>query len=268
MFRLSQRLMAGGSSLALITSVAFVAPAAGQDTGTVEQVTVTGTSIRGVAPIGSNLIAVDQQTIAETGGQTLAQVLVNVPAITSMGAAGQGENHTSYYQPTIHQLGSSLSNGTLVLIDSHRAPAGSTNHSVVDPNIVPVSMLERVEVLADGSSATYGSEAIAGVINFITRKRFDGIQLSGQASFLDGAQDLTGGILIGTSTEKTSILAAYQYTHEGGLANTARPYTNPNQISRGGTNFDLKEAGVSWRHAAAGYSGKTCYGINMDFNGR
>jgi len=237
MFRLSQRLMAGGSSLALITSVAFVAPAAGQDTGTVEQVTVTGTSIRGVAPIGSNLIAVDQQTIAETGGQTLAQVLVNVPAITSMGAAGQGENHTSYYQPTIHQLGSSLSNGTLVLIDSHRAPAGSTNHSVVDPNIVPVSMLERVEVLADGSSATYGSEAIAGVINFITRKRFDGIQLSGQASFLDGAQDLTGGILIGTSTEKTSILAAYQYTHEGGLANTARPYTNPNQISRGGTNF-------------------------------
>ena len=106
MSRLSRRLMAGGSSLALITSVAFVAPALGQENSTIEQVTVTGTSIRGVAPIGSNLIAVDQQAIAETGGQTLAQVLVNVPAITSMGAAGQGENHTSYYQPTHPSAGS------------------------------------------------------------------------------------------------------------------------------------------------------------------
>ena len=237
MFDLSQRLMAGGSSLALLASIALSSTALAQDNAGVEQVTVTGTSIRGVAAVGSNLIAVDQQAIAETGGQTVAQVLVNVPAITSMGAAGQGENHTSYYQPTIHQLGSSLSNGTLVLIDGHRAPAGSTNHPVVDPNIVPVNMLERVEVLADGSSSTYGSEAIAGVINFITRKHFDGIQLTGQASFLDGAQDLTGGILIGTGGEKTSILAAYQYTHEGALSDLSRPYTNPNQIPRGGTNF-------------------------------
>jgi iron complex outermembrane receptor protein len=237
MFKLSHRLMAGCSSAALITTVSVAQPAFAQSAENVEQVVVTGTSIRGVAAVGSNLISVGQQDIAQTGGQTIAQVLVNVPAITSMGAAGQGENHTSYYQPTIHQLGSSLSNGTLVLIDGHRAPAGSTNHPVVDPNIVPVNMIERVEVLADGSSSTYGSEAIAGVINFITRKKFDGVQVTGQASFLDGAQDLTGGILVGTSTDKSSIMFAYQYTREGGLSDLARPYTNPNQIPRGGTNF-------------------------------
>jgi len=237
MTKLSQRLMAGCSSVALVTGISLTQPSFAQGNGSVEEVVVTGTSIRGVPAIGSNLISVDQQDIAQTGGQTIAQVLVNVPAITSMGAAGQGENHTSYYQPTIHQLGSSLSNGTLVLIDSHRAPAGSTNHPVVDPNIVPVNMIERVEVLADGSSATYGSEAIAGVINFITRKKFDGVQLTGQASFLDGAQDVTGEILFGTSTKKTSIIFAYQYTREGGLSDLARPYTNPNQIPRGGTNF-------------------------------
>ncbi len=223
--------------MALVTAVSVSQPSFAQDNNsTVEQVVVTGTSIRGVQAVGSNLTAVDQQEIAQTGGQTIAQVLVNVPSITSMGAAGQGENHTSYYQPTIHQLGSSLSNGTLVLIDSHRAPAGSTNHPVVDPNIIPVSMIERVEVLADGSSSTYGSEAIAGVINFITRKKFDGVQITGQSSFLDGAQDLTGGILIGSSTDKSSILVAYQYTREGGLSDLSRPYTNPNQIPRGGTN--------------------------------
>jgi iron complex outermembrane receptor protein len=236
MQKLSYRLMAGCSSVALTLAVSLPQAAVAQDQA-VEQVVVTGTSIRGVPAVGSNLISVDQHDIEQTGGQTLAQVLVNVPAVTSMGAAGQGENHTSYYQPTIHQLGSSLSNGTLVLIDGHRAPAGSTNHPVVDPNIVPTNMVERVEVLADGSSSTYGSEAIAGVINFITRKKFDGIQFSGQQSFMDGAQDFTGGVLIGTSTEKASIMAAYQYTREGGLADTARAYTNPNQIPRGGTNF-------------------------------
>src|SRR5215469_6594685 len=199
MKRLSLRLMAGGSSLALLSSVAITGPAFAQNNSQVEQITVTGTSIRGVAPVGSNLISVDQQAIAETGAQTIAQVLVNVPAITSMGAAGQGENHTSYYQPTIHQLGSSLSNATLVLIDSHRAPAGDTNHPVVDPNIVPVNMIERVEVLADGSSSTYGSEAIAGVINFITRKKFDGVQLGGNLAMIDGQQKWKGNLLVGTS---------------------------------------------------------------------
>ena len=225
MATLFQRLMIGGSGIALAaTSPLFVGMAFAQtDDGSVEQVVVTGTSIRGTAPVGSNLISVGPQEIQETGGQTLAQVLVNVPAVTSMGAAGQGENHTSYYQPTIHQLGSSLSNGTLILIDSHRAPAGSTNHSVVDPNIIPTNMVERVEVLADGSSATYGSEAIAGVINFITRKKFDGVQVNGQTSFMDGTQDLTGGLLIGTSTDKSAIMFAYQYTHEGALKDIDRP---------------------------------------------
>ncbi len=204
-------LLLGCSTAALFAA----APAQAQNAGDLpEQVVVTGTSIRGTAPVGSNLISVGAQEIQQTGGQTLAQVLVNVPAVTSMGAAGQNENHTSYYQPTIHQLGSSLSNGTLVLIDSHRAPAGSTNHPVVDPNIVPTNMIERVEVLADGSSSTYGSEAIAGVINFITRKKFDGVQLSGQAGFIDGSQDLTGSLLVGTSTDKSAIMVSYQYTHE------------------------------------------------------
>jgi iron complex outermembrane receptor protein len=65
----------------------------------VESVTVTGTSIRGVATVGSNVINVGQQDIKATGAQTVADVLVNVPSITGMGSAGQGENHTSYYQP-------------------------------------------------------------------------------------------------------------------------------------------------------------------------
>ncbi len=69
-----------------------------------------------------------------------------------------------------------------MLIDGHRGPTGGTNHTFLDPNIVPNIMLERVEVLAEGASSIYGSDAVAGVINFITRKRFDGIQAEGSVT--------------------------------------------------------------------------------------
>lgn len=230
MNNLAQRLKLGGSTIAMVAVVTML-PAVGQQApaAPVESVTVTGTSIRGVGTVGSNVINVGQAEIKAIGAQTIADVLVNVPSITGMGSAGQGENHTSYYQPTIHQLGSSLSNSTLVLIDSHRAPAGDTNHPVVDPNIVPTIMLERVEVLADGSSSTYGSEAIAGVINFITRKRFDGVLINAQAGFMDGQQSKQGSFLIGTSGEKSSVLFAYQYSNKGQLLASDRPFTNPDQ---------------------------------------
>ena len=230
---LLKRLKLGGSTIAMVT-VAAILPSTAQQIAAppVEAVTVTGTSIRGVSTVGSNVINVGAADIKATGAQTIADVLVTVPSITGMGSAGQGENHTSYYQPTIHQLGSSLSNSTLVLIDGHRAPAGDTNHPVVDPNIIPTIMLERVEVLADGSSSTYGSEAIAGVINFITRKRFDGVLFNAQAGFMDGQKSKQGSFLIGTSSEKSSALFSYQYSSKGQLDSSSRPFTNPDQRAR------------------------------------
>jgi iron complex outermembrane receptor protein len=234
MISLTRRLKLGSSTLATLTIAALTQAAAqpAAPAAPVESVTVTGTSIRGVATVGSNVINVGQQEIKATGAQTVADVLVNVPSITGMGSAGQGENHTSYYQPTIHQLGSSLSNSTLVLIDSHRAPAGDTNHPVVDPNIVPTIMLERVEVLADGSSAVYGSEAIAGVINFITRKRFDGILFNAQAGFMDGQRSNQASFLVGTTGEKSAVLFSYQYSNKGQLLSSHRPFTFPDQRAR------------------------------------
>jgi iron complex outermembrane receptor protein len=244
MIRLTRRLKLGSSTLATLTIAAMAHAAAQPPAEPVESVTVTGTSIRGVATVGSNVINVGQQEIKETGAQTVADIMVNVPSITGMGSAGQGENHTSYYQPTIHQLGSSLSNSTLVLIDSHRAPAGDTNHPVVDPNIVPTIMLERVEVLADGSSSTYGSEAIAGVINFITRKKFDGILFNAQAGFMDGQRSNQASFLVGTTGEKSAVLFSYQYSNKGQLLSSHRPFTFPDQRSRAVAN-GLPSSGTS-----------------------
>lgn len=211
--------------------------AAGAQQDQLAEVTITGTSLRGVAPVGSNVINVSSADIAATGAVDIQQALVNVPALTGLGNVGQGQTNNSYYQPTIHSLGASASNSTLILIDGHRPPTGGTNHSTADPNIIPLNMLDHVEVLADGASSVYGSDAVAGVINFITKKNFDGVEISGGGGFISGAGQYNAGLLIGKTWDRGSTLFGYTYTYEGGLNEVDRGYTNPDHIWQGGTNF-------------------------------
>ena len=219
------------SVIALAASSAWVLPALAQPANRaaepVESITVTGTSIRGTAPVGSAVTTVSQADIKATGSTSVTGVLASVPQLMGMGQVDSGTTGQGAQQALIHQLGQSASTSTLTLIDGHRAPTSGTNHSFVDPNMIPINMLERVEVLADGVSAVYGSDAIAGVVNFITRKRFDGIEMTGNAGFADGKQDVNLGFLTGASWDTGSALFAYSFTRQGALADTARPLTYP-----------------------------------------
>ena len=206
----------------------------------VEAVTVTGTSFRGVAPVGGNLVSVDRDLIEKTAAQNAQQILKNVPAITGLGMSGVTQNAgNSYYAPTIHSLGASASNSTLVLIDGHRIPLGHISLALPDPSMVPPIALERVEVLAEGASSVYGSDAVAGVVNFITRKRYDGVMVTGQAGAGDNFGTLSAGLLAGKSWEGGSVLAAFGYSRTGSLRYdySSRPYLAPNKTPYGGTNF-------------------------------
>jgi len=99
--------------------------------------------------------------------------------------------------------------------------------------------MERVEVLAEGASSVYGSDAVAGVVNFITRKHFEGIMITGQAGTGDNFGTLSAGLLGGTSWQGGSALAAFGYSYSGSLRYdyTTRPYLYPNKTPYGGTNF-------------------------------
>src|SRR5215469_231702 len=247
MNNLTRRLKLGGSSVALITATMLTpdlaqvpaqshgVPAAAQGTPGVEEITVTGTSIRGVAPVGANLVTVGQQDIQKQGGQTLDEVLKSVPALSDMGQAGQGQHNSTYFSPNIHQLGGSASGSTLVIMDGMRLPLGGTSHSQPDPSIVPTIAMERVEVLADGSSSIYGSDAVAGVINFITRTEYEGVQIQVDGGGADNYDTLDFQGLLGTKWQGGSAILALQHSYASDIGLTTR-VSSDNFVPLGGTN--------------------------------
>jgi iron complex outermembrane receptor protein len=244
--RNSLKLNLGTSFAALLAAAAITAANAQEATShtaaseSVEAVTVTGTSFRGVAPVGGNLVSVDRAVIEKTNAQNTQQMLKTVPAITGLGMSGVTQNAgNSYYAPTIHSLGASASNSTLILIDGHRIPLGHISLALPDPNMVPAIAVERVEVLAEGASSVYGSDAVAGVVNFVTRKSYDGVMLTAQKGTGDNFGTLSGGFLGGTSWQGGSVMAAFGYSNTGKLRYdySSRPYLQPNKTRLGGTNF-------------------------------
>ncbi len=230
---LVNRFLLGSSGGALLAAMALTTPALAQagaaDGAPVEQVVVTGTSIRGAATVGSNLITVDAKSIEQSGAVNAQQLLQTVTAISTANAAPQGESVYSYYAPQIHDLAGSASNSTLVIADGLRLPGGGQQGYVeTDPNIIPTIAIERVEVLADGASSIYGSDAVAGVVNFITRKSYEGLQVQFQEGLADQYNHTTLGVLWGTRAADTSIMFAAGYNYQSRLAQSARSF-----ISRG-----------------------------------
>ncbi len=229
---LTSKLMLG-TAIAGFAALA-VSPAQAQN----ENITVTGTSIRGQQPVGANVISVDRAAIEATGAQTTAQLLVTIPQLDNFGSAAQGGQNSAdgsgTQAPTIHSLGNSASNATLVLIDGHRIPLSGINHNLIDPSVIPTSAISNVEVLPDGASAIYGSDAVAGVINFHTRKDYNGWETSAQYGIADHYNTFNFSQLFGHSWEDGGLVAAYNYSSRSNLMNRDRDFITARQDLRVG----------------------------------
>ena len=242
-------LLMAGSAMTVLAALSMpasaqnapaAAPAPAAPTA-IQEIVVTGTSIRGVAPVGATVTSVGQDVIEKTADQTAQQILQNVPAISGMQSAGQGAftsaDGAGVYAPVIHGLGASASNQTLILIDGHRVPYSGLNHTLTDPNMVPPIALQRVEVLADGASSIYGSDAVAGVVNFITRPSYDGFKVEGQAGFGDQYHTYAFGGLAGKKWDTGSAWVAYNYDFRSDLLAGNRSFTAANHLAEGGTDL-------------------------------
>ena len=173
-------LLGSGSFIA----VAYAMPAYGQaQTAAMaasipEQVLVTGSLIHGTAAVGVPVTTLSTQDFKVTGALTTADLLKTLPAVVVQASASSTFNGgyiTGTQDVEIHGLGGALlgvAPKTLLLVDGVRVPIQGRGLCALDPSIIPQLALDRVDVLADGASATYGSDAVAGVINLVLRRGY------------------------------------------------------------------------------------------------
>ncbi len=157
---------------------------------TIQEVVVTGSRI--AQPNLETTSPVTQVTAEDviTQGVTKIEDLVNqLPQAFAAQNATVANGSTGTATVNLRGLGSAR---TLVLVDGRRLPYGGVTNSAADLNQIPTALVERVEVLTGGASAVYGSDAVAGVVNFIMKKDFEGVQIDGQYSLYQHNNDFSG----------------------------------------------------------------------------
>lgn len=230
-------LMFGGASLA------FSGSAIAQDQSEDEQaeeaqerITVTGsrikrTDLEGAVPV----TVIDREAIDLSGDISVADIIRNT-TFNSVGSfrPQSGSSAQGVSQVDLRGLGASRS---LVLVDGRRLTMSPSTGSSQDLNSIPIGAVERIEILSDGASAVYGSDAIGGVINVITRKDYNGAQLTlgmGEVSIpSEGGDREQGSVLFGSSDASTQVLGGVSWNSREIVYENAYPWVVPGSSTYG-----------------------------------
>lgn len=208
-----------------------------------EAILVTGTRIRGRRPAGSSVITIDRSAIDQSGYATTQQILQALPQNfgggpneatieTNRGNASLNGNYGSGIN--LRGLGSG---STLVLLDGERPPMAGFAGIFTDLSMIPTAAIERIEILADGASALYGSDAVAGVVNIVPRKRFTGLETRGRFGLGDGFDEVQASVIAGKDWSSGHVMIAYDYYDRGRLAAADRPYVSEDLRSFGAGDY-------------------------------
>lgn len=218
------------------------------------RVTVTGTLIRGLAPESSPLLVFDRDEILQSGAATTDQFIRTLTQNFGGGATeyapggglpgdADSTNNTSFGSgPNLRGLGSSA---TLTLLNGRRlAPSSAIGH-YVDISHIPASAIDRIELLTDGATSAYGSDAVAGVVNIILRDDFEGIDSSVRygTSTQGGASEQRWTLAAGKRWTNGGMLATFETMDRDRLSLADRPKILPfdtsSPINPSTHNFDL-----------------------------
>jgi iron complex outermembrane recepter protein len=222
------------------TTPAARKPAIAQGPGRLEQVNVTGSLIHGAQDAVAPLIYVKQQQLAMASFATVQDALYSLPIISLNGPREDlGIDANFQYGAGLDLRGLGVG-ATLVLVNGYRQPLSGLNGDFVDVSTIPWSAVERIEVLPDGASALYGSDAVAGVVNVIMRDNFEGAETHLRyGTAIGGRREVMASQLFGTHWSGGHAMLAYQYSDTTPLAAAERPYAaNADKIPYGGGNYD------------------------------
>lgn len=223
-----------GTALMAISAVLAASPAAAQDPALENsnggQIIVTGSRIpRPDLEANVPIAVVSEESIQADGAANVQDTLNELPQV----GIGSSRTNTNGNDTGIGIASVNLRNlgndRTLVLVNGRRFIAGGSGRSTVDINNIAPDLIERIDVVTSGASAVYGSDAIAGVVNFIMKSEFSGVRLRGQAGITERGDNervlvsLTGGTKWG-SDDRGNIILFGSYDRDSGLRNIDRAF--------------------------------------------
>lgn len=211
--------------------------AAAEEAVELDAVVVTGTLLRRSGELASPVLMLNRDALDSRGRGTVAETLTDLPqnyagsgtpgALLS-GADRGGSNGVVATGVNLRGLGA---DATLVLVNGRRLAGTGFRGEFADVSALPSAAVERVDVLLDGASALYGSDAIGGVVNIIMRRSFDGQESRIRVSAAEGGMETvqashTGG----RSWSGGSALLSYEYQHQASLSSLDRAYTRDGDL--------------------------------------
>ncbi len=231
--------------LASLSTVGLLGQALAQTSGSEQRIVITGSSIKRIATEGALPVQViSRQDLVRQGIASSEQLImtlnINGNGMDNLASNGDvvGADQRGNNGATAANLRGQGSNATLVLLNGRRLAAHGLNGGTVDLNQIPFDAIDRVEILKDGASAIYGTDAIGGVINFILRTNYQGgvVNLAADVTQHKGGDIYRGGVVAGfgdLDRDRYNILATFSVADYKALRGDQRGFVNLFQPDRG-----------------------------------
>ena len=222
-------------SVGIAASLASLPVYAQQGVEKVEKVEVTGSSIKRInaeTALPVTIIRVDD--LKKAGVTTAEEAIGRIASSQSSLGISQGVGATTGGRASANLRGLG-GNKTLVLLNGRRVANHAYDSATVDLNAIPLAAIERIEVLRDGASAIYGTDAIGGVINFITRKDYDGAGFAGEIQLpqTKGGEEMRATLSAGTGSlqkDRYNLFGTFDYRMQDALKSTDRSFASTGNI--------------------------------------
>jgi len=227
---------------ALLLLAAAAGPVLAQATGTeagADSIVITGTLIRGSGPVGAQVVGVTRTEIEKAAATNPVELLRQLPQVANLGASDTHLTTTQNANQNV-TVGSGINlrglgpESTLVLVNGRRIAPGGVAGQYTDPSVIPTVAIERMEVLTDGASATYGSDAVGGVVNLRLRRNFTGVEAAVGYGSGDDIFQRQGSLIIGRHWASGSVMVAVDRSERSQLGADARPFYTDDMRPWGG----------------------------------
>jgi outer membrane receptor protein involved in Fe transport len=189
-----------------------------------ETVLITGSLIRGTAAVGVPVVNLSPQDFAMTGTLTASDLFRTIPQfnVNPGPVATAAANVERGIRVNLRQLDTGSAPRSLMMVDGMRYPPQGNGLCQLDPSIIPAIAIERIDLLLDGASATYGSDAIGGVINIILKRNFDGAQVEGLVKMGKyGNTQYEAGVIWGRTWDGGQVTLSYQWSNTSPTLNAS-----------------------------------------------